>query len=444
MSAKDLLARYLKTCYYWVVKEKPRVLMIGWELPPHNSGGLGTACAQMAQELTHDGVTLRFTLPYHSDELPADIDVVDCHYTGWSQIFPESQNTRPPFHAYASNQTRHAGSDNVCLPHPGSWMEDRVEEYAAQVFAYAQAHMGEFDLVHAHDWMSMPAAIKIKEKLGIPYIAHIHSTEYDRSGSADLGTYIGQCEVTGMRLADRVLAVSYYTKRVLVEQYNIDPCKIDVVHNGVVRFLQKLDGHERVFAQGRPVVVFMGRLTMQKGPDYFIQLAEKLMTSRPDLLFVVSGMGDMYQHLLLTTASKSLSANLLFSGFVRGGAQAAILRRADVFVMPSVSEPFGLSAAEAAMANTPVIASKNSGVVEVMTGSPKFDFWDVDAMADEVLHLINDQDYRQAVVADQLAHLDKNTWKKSAAKIEKVYKQVASKAKTQPKRRVRASRKKAS
>jgi len=415
--------------------------MIGWELPPHNSGGLGTACAQMAQALHADGVRLKFTLPYIARDVPEGIDVVDCNNASWADYLPEYNNSRPPFQAYASSGADRVDGETV-LPHPGSWMEDRVEEYADKVFAYALAHFDEFDVVHAHDWMSMPAAIRIKEKLGKPYIAHIHSTEYDRSGSADLYTYIGQCEVTGMRLADRVLAVSYYTKRVLVEHYGIDPCKIDVVHNGVVRFLQKLDGGERIFAQGRPIVVFMGRLTGQKGPDYFIRLAEKLMDERPDILFIVSGMGDMYQHLLLSTASKSLSANLLFSGFVRGGAQQAILRRADVFVMPSVSEPFGLSAAEAAMAQTPVIASKNSGVVEVMTGSPKFDFWDVDAMAAEVLHLINDPGYRQAVVDDQLAHLGQNTWQKSAAKIEKVYKKVASTAKKSPaKRRVRAKKK---
>ncbi len=419
--------------------------MIGWELPPHNSGGLGTACAQMAQALHADGVSVKFTLPYIAQDVPENIDVVDCYNSSWADFLPEDSNSRPPFNAYANSKNTDSAETEFC-PRPGSWMEDRVEEYAAKVFDYALAHIDEFDVVHAHDWMSMPAAIRIKQKLGKPFIAHIHSTEYDRSGGADLATYIGQCEVTGMRLADRVLAVSYYTKRVLVEQYGIDPCKIDVVHNGVVRFLQKMSGGEKVFATGRPVVVFMGRLTMQKGPDYFVQLAEKLMTVRPDILFIVSGMGDMYQHLLLSTASKSLSANLLFSGFVRGGAQQAILRRADVFVMPSVSEPFGLSAAEAAMAHTPVIASKNSGVVEVMTGSPKFDFWDVDAMAAEVLHLINDHAYREQVVSDQLAHLDQNTWKKSAAKIEKVYQKVASdaKKKTSRKRKVTTKKRKTS
>ncbi len=401
--------------------------MIGWELPPHNSGGLGTACAAMADALVRDGYNLKFTLPYLAKDTQTNYDVVDCSHASWSQIFPDYALSKPPFHAYSNHKKLQINGKNNSLPLPGSWMEDRVEEYANQVFAYALSHLGSFDLVHAHDWMTMPAAIRIKQELGIPFVAHIHSTEYDRSGSSDRNSYIARCEVEGMRLADRVLAVSYYTKRLLVEQYSIDPCKIDVVHNGVVRFLQTLSGGDKIFAKNRPVVVFMGRLTMQKGPDYFLKLAEKLLTIRPEILFVVSGMGDMYQHLLLSTASKSLSANVLFSGFVRGGAQQAILRRADVFVMPSVSEPFGLVAAEAAMLGTPVIASKNSGVVEVMSDSPKFDFWDIDAMATEVLHLIDDHDYRQHVVADQLSQLDHNSWQQTADEISKIYNQIASK-----------------
>ena len=403
--------------------KRPRVLMIGWELPPHNSGGLGTACAGMAQALVDDGVDIKFTLPYLTDEVPDFLDVINCYDEAWATAF-EQDLYNPPFSAYelqASNDNKH---QHIHLPSPGSWLENRVEEYAQKVLQYALAHADDFDVIHAHDWMSMPAAIKIREHLDKPFLAHIHSTEYDRSLSEDMSSYIARCELEGMHLADRVLAVSYYTKRLLVEKYAIDPWKIDVVHNGVVKFLRDLSPIKREFAYKRPVVVFMGRLTMQKGPDYFIKLAEAVMKRRPDTLFIVSGMGDMYQQLLLSTASRSLSANVLFSGFVRGGAQQAILRRADVFVMPSVSEPFGLVATEAAILRTPVIASKNSGVVEIISGSPQFDFWDVEAMANEVLHLLEDQNYRERVIADQLDHLEKQTWQKTASDIETVYDKV--------------------
>ncbi|MBQ6436545.1 glycosyltransferase family 4 protein [bacterium] len=396
----------------------PRVLMIGWELPPHNSGGLGIACEAIADELLADGWHLQMTLPYMVDDFDTHLPLVDCHDTAWDGMMSKRADGAP----FAAYERPKSGTQ---LPLPGSWMEDRVEEYAQKVLDYARKHVDEFDVVHAHDWMTMPAAMLIKQELGKPFVAHIHSTEYDRSLSEDRNSYIAQCEIEGMELADKVLAVSYYTKRLLVEKYGIDPDKIDVVHNGVVAHLQETSGVKGHFAGKRPVIVFMGRLTMQKGPDYFLELAQKVLQKRPDALFIVSGMGDMYQHLLLSNAHKSLSAHVLFSGFVRGGAQNAILRRADVFVMPSVSEPFGLVAAEAAMMNTPVIASKSSGVVEIIGGSPKFDFWDTDAMAKEVIHLLEDREYRSVVIEDQLRRLRKNTWNKMVKKIEKVYTQVA-------------------
>lgn len=400
--------------------------MIGWELPPHNSGGLGVACAGITQALAADGVDIDFTLPYSFQEQFNHLKVIQCYDPKWFQA--RSSHKQPPFSVYNPIPPSAMTDDlelNACQP--CSQMEKQAEEYAQKVFEFAKEHLDDFDLVHAHDWMTMPAAIKIKQELNKPFVAHIHSTEYDRSLTHDHQTYIGQCEISGMKLADRVIAVSYYTKRILVEKYQITPSKIDVVHNGVVSLLRDINDVPKEFAYRRPVVVFMGRLTIQKGPDYFLDLAGKILEKRKDVLFIVSGMGDMYQQLLLTNAGKNLSANVLFSGFVRGGAQLAILKRADVFVMPSVSEPFGLVAAEAATFGTPVVASKNSGVVEVMKDSPQFNFWDTQAMADEILHLVDDPDYHAQVVKAQLKHLKKTTWKKAAKKIEKIYQKIIKK-----------------
>lgn len=403
------------------MSDKPRVLMVGWELPPHNSGGLGVACAGLAQALADDQIDLMFTLPYLADGENVAIQIIDCHHPAWDKAVAQ-----PPFTAYHSGQGKRQSGKLLA---PTSQLEHRVDEYAQQVLKFARAHRDEFDLVHAHDWMSFPAAMKIKTELHKPFIAHVHSTEHDRSLTDDFNTYIGSCEEVGMQLADQVITVSYYTKRLLVEKYLIDPNKIDVVHNGVVPLLQDLNNIPREFAYDRPVIVFMGRLTVQKGPDYFLKLAEKVVSERPDALFIVAGMGDMYQQLLFTNAGKNLSANVLFSGFVRGGAHRKILDRADVFVMPSVSEPFGLVAAEAAQRGTPVIASKNSGVVEVMKGSPKIDFWDIDAMAAEVFHLLDDEDYRRQVVRTQAQQLKQTTWKKAAKKVEKIYQQLGQRKK---------------
>lgn len=396
----------------------PKVLMIGWELPPHNSGGLGVACAGISKALTADGCRLNFTLPFTlPEEAFPYMHVVDC-----GRVSSKSQ--RPPFNAYASDSKT---KKDKRFPYPGSLMEAEVSAYAKKVLAFAKKHADQFDVVHAHDWMSLPAAMAIKKELGKPYVAHIHSTEYDRSLTQDLSTYIGQSELEGMRLADQVIAVSYYTKRILVEKYDVDPEKIEVVHNGIVPLLQDLNEIPREFAKKRPVIVFMGRLTVQKGPDYFIELAGNILSQRPDALFVVAGSGDMYQQLLFSNAGKSLSANVLFSGFIRGNTQKKLLNRADIFVMPSVSEPFGLVALEAAKQKTPVIISKTAGVGEVLKSSPQVDFWDIDAMSEEVLRLLEDKSYRKKIVDKQLREISGLSWRKAAQEIEKIYQKILKK-----------------
>ncbi len=406
-----------------------RVLMIGWEFPPHNSGGLGVACQGLSQALAMDGYQLAFTLPF---DFEGDIDymqMIDCSHPHWSRpIF------QPPFNAYLSPQKTQARKRyRARLPHPYSDLEKKVSEYAQTVLAFARAHADQFDLVHAHDWMSLPAAMAIKKELGKPYIAHIHSTEYDRSLTQDLSTYIGLSEKEGMSLADQVIAVSYYTKRVLIEKYQIDGNKIEVVHNGIVPLLQDLNDIPRTFAYKRPVIAFMGRLTFQKGPDYFIKLASKILEKQADALFIVAGNGDMYQQLLFSNAGLSLSANVLFSGFVRGEAQNKLLDRADVFVMPSVSEPFGLVALEAAKHQTPVIISKNSGAKEILKDSPQLDFWDVEAMSTEVEKILQDKSYRQKIIKSQLKNIKGLSWKKAAGQVGKIYQRVAKKKKKRTK-----------
>lgn len=407
--------------------------MIGWELPPHNSGGLGVACAGLAQALSQDGCQLAFTLPFDYDEQVDYMKIVDCAHSSWSTSCCRTQMVQqPPFSVYQTSaaipqiypRRQRRARSLLGLPNPGSDLEARVSQYAQEVLKFARAHADEFDLVHAHDWMTLPAAMTIKKELGKPYIAHIHSTEYDRSLTDDLHTYIGCSEEEGMRLADQVITVSYYTKRILVEKYTIDPEKIEVVHNGIVPLLQDLNEIPRTFARHRPVVVFMGRLTIQKGPDYFLELAGEILTKKPDTLFIVAGNGDMYQQLLLANAGKSLSANVLFSGFIRGDTQKKLLDRADVFVMPSVSEPFGLVALEAAKQKTPVILSKTSGAGEVLTGSPQVNFWDIKEMSEAVLKLLDDKKYRQQVIKNQLSQLNKLSWQAAAHKVEKIYQKI--------------------
>ena len=446
--------------------QTPHVFMIGWELPPQNSGGLGVACAGLTRALTEDGVHIDFTLPYEYQGETDFINVIDCYHLNESALDSASSlarrlrrlkkrinhATQPPFSVYVQDNPdpglisdwqelkslyherlaqilpnhHQAGVNSSDLLAPFSDMECQVADYGELVFEAALRKADEFDIVHAHDWMSLPAAIKIKEELDKPMVAHIHSTEFDRTLSPSFNSYIARAEYEGMRLADKVIAVSYYTKRLLVEKYMIDPYKIEVVHNGIEqKYEPDLVGVATDFAAHQPVVVFMGRLTMQKGADYFLALADKILTRRPDALFILAGNGDMYHDLLFRNAYYGLSSSVLFTDFLRGPQRDALLQRADVFVMPSVSEPFGLVALEAIQAGAPVVISKNSGVAEVLYDTPAVDFWDIDQLANETLMLINDQNYHHDLLSRQHAQLKGITWKKSAKKIKEIYRKLA-------------------
>ena len=429
---------------------RPRVFMIGWELPPQNSGGLGVACDGLTKALAGDGYQITFTLPYAYDGQADYMKIVDCYDDNLLNI-KNGKNSRPPFDVYQSFDRRLTGQklpfsvlpddlpssyqesildglgsgikNNLKqdFPLPYSTLEKEVNHYMSLVLEAAEKKKRQIDVIHAHDWMSFPAAIKVKQELKKPMVVHVHSTEYDRSLNADFNSYIPRVELEGMRLADKIITVSYYTKRLLVEKYFINPDKIEVVHNGILPKIERANPLNANFASGRPVVVFMGRLTIQKGPDYFLRLAEEILRERPDALFVVAGNGDLYQDMMFRNAHSGMSASVLFTNFLRGAQREALLDRADVFVMPSVSEPFGLVALEAVQRGTPVVISRYSGVAEVLTDTPTFDFWDIKKLAAETLHLISEKKYHDEVLRRQSAKMEKLDWKQAAHKVEKVY-----------------------
>lgn len=396
------------------------IFMIGWEYPPHNSGGLGEACAGLTQALAQGGHQIYFTLPYKINHTVEHMQMLGCYDPAW-----QTEPGQPPFASYSSRLPMSASEieKEILGTLPESELENRVSEYAEYVSQTAQMKQNSFELIHAHDWMSFPAAIKMKEELGKPFIAHIHSTEFDRIPHGSGSTYIVHTEYQGVQQADKVIAVSHYTKQVLIDKYGVDPNKIEVVHNGIDPVEQSSVDFVN-FAPDRPVIVFMGRLTMQKGAEYFIDLAQKVLSHRKDALFIVAGHGDMYQSLLFKTAGNKLSTAVLFSGFVRGRERDMLLDRANIFVMPSLSEPFGLVALEAAQRHTPVVMSSNSGVKEVLQGSVVADFWDVNKMSDEILRLLEDRAYHEQVTRQQLTSLQTVTWKRAAHRVRSVYQRL--------------------
>lgn len=404
------------------------VFMIGWEYPPHNSGGLGVACQGMTEALADQNTHIYFTLPHTQLSSVSHMDMLECSDPSWFSAGTAS--THPPFFAYtAAAPSPHVFLNGVVDRHklqtlPQSELESKVDRYAELVFDKGSTLKNEYDVIHAHDWMSFPAAMSLAQATRKPFVAHVHSTELDRIPNGYGSDYILSTEYEGMMAATRVIAVSFYTKQLLVHKYGIDSNKIDVVHNGISPLSSPPDVGSHHFAPKRPVIVFMGRLTMQKGADYFLALAQSVLKEIPAALFVVAGSGDMYHELLLQNAGRGLSAHVIFSGFVRDEQREKLLDRADLFIMPSISEPFGLVALEAAQRHTPVIVSSNSGVSEVMPSSVVANFWDVDKMTAEIMRLLSKKPDHQHMVAQQLNDLKSVTWSSSAAKIRDVYRRV--------------------
>lgn len=399
--------------------------MIGWEYPPHNSGGLGVACKGITEALAERQHKLYFTLPYALQHDVSHMDLLSCRDPQW-----ESDSYKPPFSGYASvtdffgsqiQEQQLASHDLASLP--TSEIEQKVSEYAHLVATQAHKHQKKFHVVHAHDWMSLPAAMRVKRQLNKPLVTHIHSTEVDRIPSGYGSNYITHIEKVGMNASDLIIAVSNYTKRLLIQKYDIPENKIRVVHNGM-DFSAQIDPGDHHFASNRPVIVFMGRLTGQKGPEYFVRLARHVLQDVPEALFVVAGHGDMYHRLLLQSAGEGLTAKVLFSGFVRSKQRETLLDRASVFIMPSLSEPFGLVALEAAERNTPVIVSKHAGVSEVLPSALTIDFWDMKKLSQAVVKIITDPVFAQSLISQHTNELKEVTWATAATKIEEVYKEA--------------------
>jgi len=278
------------------------------------------------------------------------------------------------------------------------------------------ARDGKFDVIHAHDWITFPGGVRIKADSGKPLILHVHSLETDRSGS-DCRNRIYELEKEAMIAADRVIAVSQYTKDQIVLHYQINPIKISVVHNGIDPQETKRTTHKLK----DKLVVFLGRLTHQKGPDFLIETAEKVVRVYPRVKFVVAGTGDQFAHALQSSAYKKLGSKFIFTGFLSKAKVNQLLSMADVYFLPSVSEPFGLSVLEAAQFNVPSVISRQSGAAEVMKGTLQADFWDTDKYANYIHALLKYGVLKKELVAKTQGELGLLTWKNAAEKILEIY-----------------------
>lgn len=362
------------------------ILMLGWELPPHNSGGLGVACYHLAKSLSRGGMNIDFVVPYTADH--PDVDFMQIHAV--SSLTPLQRNN---LGAYDSSQTvidRHLPD----IPGESQNIRDVQRRYVDFVENFIVDR--DFDVIHAHDWLTMEAGVRAKELTGRPLIIHVHATEFDRSGQYSGNPIVQEIEQTALLAADRIFAVSNITKSIIVHKYGIPAEKVEVVYNGfdphslsadytyddvTYRYLESLK------EEGYTVVATITRFTVQKGLTHLMQAAAKVLEQYDKVVFLFAGDGEQRDELIDLAARLGISDKVIFTGFVRGKKWRDAYSVADVFVMSSVSEPFGLTALEAAHHNNALVISRQSGVGEILQSIFRFDFWNVDLLADQIIGL---------------------------------------------------------
>jgi len=424
--------------------------MLGWEYPPHISGGLGTACRGIVGGLTSVGVDVLMVLPrLHGDEqtggarlrsagdvpLPPGEAAQDASELRGSLQLAYVDSPLRPYQTRASyadmlrrlrrheRRPRPRDPRAVAVPLYGGYgpnLAAEVERYALAVAEIAREE--DFDVVHAHDWMTFPAGLLARRVSGRPLVCHVHACEWDRSG-ADADRGICAIEQTALDVADRVVCVSHFTRGVLAANYRLDPERTRVVHNAVTRTSARR--RRRLRTEGPPTVLFLGRLTRQKGPEFFLRAAARIAERRRDVRFVVAGDGDQRQELIERAAGAGLARNVFFTGFLGPEDVERAYAEADVYVMPSLSEPFGITPLEALALDTPVIVSRHSGVAEALDSSPKVDYGDVEDLAAKVLTLLDRPELREALVRAGQAESAALRWERSAGRLLDVYREIA-------------------
>ena len=429
-----------------------KVLMFGWEFPPHIAGGLGTACYGMTKGLAYNDVDVLFVMPSASgDEDQSAVKIINA-----SDVAVDTVSTTVD-EFLGKVQFVHIGSNMVPYVDPqdfttmveeerkrqikgfrvqygqkykfsgkyGANLMEEVARYAMVGATIAMQRKDEFDVIHAHDWLTYLAGIAAKQLTGKPLVIHVHATSFDRASDDKIDTRVFDLEKRGMEAADKVIAVSELTRNIVINRYGIDPDKVVEVHNAV-----DFSGRENLEVERNvkdKVVTFLGRVTYQKGPEYFIEAAAKVLKRCNNVRFVMAGSGDMLNRCIRHVARLGISDRFHFTGFLRGVEVQKMFALSDVYVMPSISEPFGISPLEAMQTNVPSIISKQSGCAEILNYALKVDFWDVDAMSDAIYGLLNYPAISALAARCGYEEVNSLKWNNAAAKVKAVYESVIKK-----------------
>ena len=423
--------------------------MFGWEFPPHIAGGLGTACYGIVKGLAYNGVETIFVMPsasgdedqsaariINASDVAVDIrqeltgDFLDkvkfvhigtnmvpyCDPESFSDLVEEERRRQEKdFRIQYGQKYKFSGKY-------GTNLMEEVARYALVGGTIASQHKDEFDVIHAHDWLTYYAGIAAKQLTGKPLVIHVHATSFDRGSADNIDTRVFAIERNGMLAADKVITVSDLTRNIVITKYGIDPAKVVTVHNAV-----DFSGRDDIKVERGvkdKVVTFLGRITFQKGPEYFIEAAAKVLKRTEGVRFVMAGSGDMMNRSIRHVARLGISDRFHFTGFLRGADVSKMFALSDVYVMPSVSEPFGISPLEAMRIGVPSVISKQSGAAEVLRYAFKVDFWDVDAMADQIYGLLKYPALAKFAAREGYDEVNTLKWNNAAAKMKKVYESV--------------------
>ena len=415
-----------------------KALMFGWEFPPHILGGLGTASYGLTKGMWECGdMDITFVIPKpFGDEDKSFAKILGASQVpvAWRDVSREYVDSRigklmdPDEyfrlrdHIYADfNYMR--TNDLGCIEFSGRYPDNLLEEINNySLMAGVVARTEHFDIIHSHDWLTYPAGIHAKQVTGKPLVIHVHATDYDRS-RGNVNPTVFSIERDGMTHADHIITVSNLTRQTVIEKYGIDPAKVTTVHNAVVPLSDELLNVE-VNKPKEKVVTFLGRITMQKGPEYFVEVAAKVLRLHHNVRFVMAGSGDMMDKMIMLAAQRGIADRFHFPGFQKGKQVYEMLKASDVYMMPSVSEPFGISPLEAMQMGVPSIISKQSGCAEILSNVIKTDYWDIDAMADAVYSIISYPAMYNQLREDGLKEVAQITWVKAGAKVIDIYRKV--------------------
>jgi glycosyltransferase involved in cell wall biosynthesis len=445
-----------------------RVFMLGWEFPPFISGGLGTACYGLTKAMSGLGLDVMFVLPRPistpfsthvrlvapQPESPAAGASTEFRLDEFSHVTfrtVDSELTDPYTSAKKFERQKHAfrkkqlSASAVELPSEANAPPSATSTAGASIlpkaasatyggdlfgevqrYAALAAEIGRqetFDVVHAHDWMTFPAGLAVAGIKGVPLVVHVHSTEFDRSG-VHVDQRIYDIERRGMHGAIKIIAVSYLTKNQIIHQYGIDPAKVEVVYNAIEANGDAFADQKFSIDKDEKIVLFLGRITMQKGPEYFLAAARKVLEVMDNVKFVMAGSGDMIRRTIEMAAGMGIGHKVLFTGFLRGGDVEKVFKMADLYVMPSVSEPFGIAPLEAMSHDVPVIISKQSGVSEVLTHALKVDFWDINEMANKIIAVLKHPPLARTLRQHGSFEVRRLSWADSARACVGVYEQA--------------------